>query len=91
MIAQVGQPGTSQGGQRVKAGRGCGSSPALNLLLPWGGLGNAPSSLLRLAASLVVFSPAAADGAKNSLEQGSGGSALDFPEVYWYSGLVTPV
>lgn len=55
------------------------------------GLAMPPAPSPRLAALLVVFSPAAADGAKNSLEQGSGGSALDFPEVYWYFGLVTPV
>lgn len=51
-----------------------------------------PAPSLWLTAPLMVLSPpVAADGAKNSLEQGSGGSALDFPEFYWYSGLVTPV
>lgn len=65
--------------------------PFTSSCLGWGGLGNARSSLLRLPAPRLVFSPAAADGAKNRLEEGSGGSALDFPAVYWYSGLVTPV
>ena len=55
------------------------------------GLAMPPAPSPPLAAPLVVFSPAAADGAKNSVEQGSGGSALDFPEVYWCSGLMTPV
>lgn len=75
----------------MKAGRGRGSSPALTSSCLGVGLAMPPAPSLRLAALLVVFSPAAADGAKNSLEQGSGGSALDFPEVYWYFGLVTPV
>jgi len=33
---------------------------------------------------------AAADGAKNTLGQGSSGSALGFPEECWYFSLVTP-
>lgn len=44
-----------------------------------------------LTAPLGLFSPAAAAGdAKNTPEQGSGGWALDFSEVYWYFCLVTP-
>lgn len=78
------EPGTGEGG---RAG-------AMAALLPFTssclalGLAMSPAPL---AAPLVVFSPAAAAGAKNSPQQGSGGSALDFPEVYWYSGLMTPV
>lgn len=91
MIAQVGQPGAGEGGQHVKAPRRHASSPALHLLLPGVGLAVLLAPSPQLATPLVVFSPATADGAKNSLEEGSGGSALDFPEVYWYSGLMTSV
>lgn len=69
----------------MKACRGHASSPAFHLLLPGVGLAVLLAPSPQLVAPLVVFSPAAADGAKNSLEEGSGGSALDFPEVYWYS------